>query len=250
MAPPGSHTNSAFVRYSDSYAQSVCQDRTDTTTKNIVDFWHNHVNEFLTKGDLVFARTLKCGSSFYMNLLLENGWKPIRYDEIAWGQQTVFAFIMDPWRRRYAGLAEDLHFFYDQAERDLLMSLNANFLARSIIGEHSIPLNCWFGQDKLDLIDWIPLDADFSGFDLFAKLLQKHEQRIVVDDPYRHQNKSGPEQQALRDQIRKRIESNPDLLRLTYLLLSRDIDLYNRVVNHINPGGNNWDEISWLRSNS
>lgn len=240
--------SSAFERYCDDYAVKNQTMTAEHSQTDLVSFWHNHVNEFLTKDDVVFARTLKCGSSFYMNLLLENGWRPIAWDQIAWGQQPVFGFIMDPWQRRYRGLAEDLFFFYNQQERETLLSLNANFLARSILGEHSIPISSWFGEDKIGLIDWIPVDAEVSSFDLFAKFLLKHNQRITVDDLCRHRNQSSAEQQQLRDIIEQRIQSNQDLLRSTYLLLSQDLALYNAVMSRINLSGNSWDDISWLRS--
>ena len=120
----------------------------------------------LRNGSAVYVRVLKCGSTFFNDNLLDQGWKFTDYYEIDWNSDFVFAHIIDPIVRRHRSMAEYIHmcglahtYLNSESLQNLLNS--CLFLDR-----HSIPYSATFGN-RLYEISWIPLGND-------------HEKNVIV----------------------------------------------------------------------
>jgi hypothetical protein len=75
----------------------------------ISDYWINDSLTVFKKNKLVYVSTLKCGHTFYCQVVKENHWTKINFNDIDWSSDHVFGFIMDPIELHLKGLAEDLN---------------------------------------------------------------------------------------------------------------------------------------------
>jgi hypothetical protein len=137
--------------------------------------------ECCRRNRLVYARTLKCGSEFFWNnLVVEQGWQPIKWENIDWHHDHVFSYVMDPIKRRHKGIAEWLvinhmrdHFFSDQHFRTVINACPS-------LDQHSASLASIYA-DRFDHIDWIPMFEDHSiAIGITDIMFQRHELAAVT----------------------------------------------------------------------
>lgn len=200
--------------------------------------------KFYKKNNLVYIRTHKCASTFYMDVLTHNQWDSISESEVDWHNDHVFGFLLDPVQRYVKGIIEDIYnndtllhstleFYRDHQAQSLLYTL------------HSFPLSLYYGRDVVGKIDWIPLNQSVPSEVLFEKLCEKHA--INIEWP-RHPNlnkaKDNARKRLLTDEFDKILHMNKPLF---WISMRDDIELYRSVLKNINLHGETWDEISWLR---
>lgn len=139
--------------------------------------------------NLVYARTLKCGSEFfYRNFTQTANWQKIKWGEIDWSTDLVFSYIMDPIHRRHKGIAE---FIISVQAKSLLLE-NRQFqevIAQvPCLDEHSACLRDIYGHRLYD-IHWIPLDHNNhkQGQRLTNEFLEEHlHPPILWNDSFTH----------------------------------------------------------------
>jgi hypothetical protein len=210
-------------------------------THNVQDHWIDHNNFLLRKDNLVYASNRKCASTYYHSLLISNGWSYAKFRDISWEQDHVFGFILEPWKRRIKGIAEDLSYY--SVEKFLLSNLGRKFwLDHLTFGPHSVPLTLTWHRYSY-MIDWIPLDGPVSADELLDRLLAKYN--IVLDRSGQHNaNPADDYQKNLYLEIDKIVGNGLSMLQLT---MAADTDLYNSVVSSMDFNNTNWDAISWLK---
>jgi len=131
--------------------------------------------------DLVYVRTLKCGSEFfYRNFMQTAGWQAVQWTDIDWSNDLAFAYVMDPIQRRHKGIAE---FLFINGVDDLVHK-DAAF-ARMIaqvpcLDEHSASMRDIYG-DRVRDIYWIPLSQTdhTQGQRLTDQLLIEHRHGTI-----------------------------------------------------------------------
>jgi hypothetical protein len=170
-----------------------------------------------------------------------NGWQRVKFQDINWNSDQVFGFIMEPWKRRIKGIAEDLSYY--SVEKFLLSNLGRKFwLDHLTFGPHSVPLTLTWHRYSY-MIDWIPLDGPVSADDLLDRLLAKYS--IVLDRNEQHNsNPADDYQKNLYLEIDKIIGNGLSMLQLT---MSADTDLYNSVISSMDFNSAHWDTTSWLK---
>jgi hypothetical protein len=174
--------------------------------------------------------------------LINNGWQADKFINIDWTQDHVFGFIMEPWKRRAKGIAEDLLTGYS-VEQYLLNNLGKKFWEDHLtFGMHSVPISMvWSGYT--DKIDWIPLDIPVDSNTLLKKLLEKYH--IVLDYSVpTEDHKTEKYKQEIYEKITNFLGNGSMTLQL---MMATDVDLYESVAQRINTDGQCWDEISWLK---
>ena len=207
------------------------------------NYWIDQTTSFLKKDHVVYGITLKCASTFYCSLLQNNGWKPAKFSDIDWENDHVFSFIMDPWKRRAKGIAEDLLNGYS-VEQYLLNNLGKKFWEDHLtFGGHSIPITLYW-PGYYDKIDWIPLDAGVDSNRLLDKLLKSHAMTLDYSNTV-ETHVTEEYKQEVYEKIKKMVGNGSSTLQL---MLSSDVDLYNNVLGRINLQGDSWDKISWLKN--
>lgn len=193
---------------------------------------------FYRKEKLVFVSLLKCASTYYGEVFVNNGWQPIDYSTIDWTHDHVFGFIMNPNNRYIKGLAEDV---FDSNTNWSLENLPV-FLDAVVFTYHSLPINMYLNQ-HMEKIDWIPLDSSVPSEELVLKLLAKYNLTLDFNNAaYKHQSES--EKINIYNLLKARIDLNNHVI---YNGLQVDNNLYRQVSSRLNLNGTTWDEISWLK---
>lgn len=153
--------------------------------------------------NLVYARTLKCGSEFFWkNFTITAGWEPVKWSDIDWSKDTVFSYIMDPIQRRHKGIAEYL--FINQALDLLKDPAFCRIIAQApFLDEHSASMRNIYG-DKVDQIEWIPMSQTDHGLSqrLTDQLLEGHNHPLIEWNPefvHTTENYIGSVYRQLRD---------------------------------------------------
>lgn len=198
---------------------------------------------------LVYVATLKCASTFYSTLLLDNGWVRVYFTEIDWERDKVFGFINDPDLRYYKGLVEDVrnldavdHNVAESLESHILASLQ-NFNQHIILfSSHTVPVSIKLGR-FIDKIDWIPISNEFEHHRLFLKLLQQFNLTAEPGenlDPHIADDYKKNHYDIFKNLIDKEGE-------LYKIFTADDRNLFHLVCSKINPNGASWQEISWLK---
>jgi hypothetical protein len=193
---------------------------------------------FYRKQNLVFVSLLKCASTYYGEVFVNNGWQHIAYNTIDWAADHVFGFIMNPTDRYLKGLAEDV---VDPGT--CWNSENLPLFGDStVLTYHSLPINSYLSE-HIKKIDWIPLDTSVPSEELVLKLLQQYNLTLHFDDTInKHQSNAG------KTKIYNLLKSNFDLNNhVIHAVLQKDNDLYSQVCNNINLNGKTWKDISWLK---
>lgn len=207
------------------------------------DVWMEKTNVLLRKDNLVFAVVLKNASSWAKTVLRLNGFSEIKISQVNWEKDHVFGFIQEPWRRRAKGIVEDLVSFYS-VEQYLLNNLGKKFWTEHLtFGPHSVPLSLvWHGH--CEKIDWIPMDhPDVDLVKMMDKIFQHHGMTFVPGTKI-DKHRSDPYKKELFEKMQHIIGYGSGTL---YLMLARDTDLYQSVMQGFNPKGETWAEISWLK---
>jgi hypothetical protein len=193
---------------------------------------------FYRKQNLVFVSLLKCASTYYGKVFVDNGWLAIDYNAINWTVDHVFGFIMNPNERYLKGLAEDVVDLNTCWTVENLPIFNDSI----VFTYHSLPINSYLNQHMQE-IDWIPFDRSVTSEELVLKLLAKYNLDLQFDHTtYKHQ--SATEKINIYNLLKSRINLNNHVV---YNGLQADNDLYRQVCNNINLNGKTWEEISWLK---
>lgn len=215
--------------------------------QNIFDTLNPHC--FRKPGSyLVYVATLKCASTYYTTLLLDNGWDRIYFTEIDWQKDHVFGFINDPDQRYYKGITEDVNNVaaVDSLEAESLEShIKKTFQDFSphllLFSLHTIPINIKLGK-YFDKIDWIPIFNDFPHHQIFLKLLNYHNLTVEPGENLDPNSASEYKKNQYLN-FKNCINYEMDLYKI---FTEGDRELFHSVCNRINPNGKSWQEISWL----
>jgi hypothetical protein len=201
---------------------------------------------YYRRGRLVYAPVFKAASSYYTNLLEHNGWESILYTDVNWDHDHVFGFIMDPIKRYFKGLAQDLsgnivngeEFIEANEER---IVTDTHFLLYSY---HTLPISTTHA-DHYYYIDWIPLDSDTHATVYLEQLLEQHDIKLNIPEKL-HYHPSTDKKVELYEWTRNLWRDNNLLL---LHLLKDDIELYNKVMKRFTPlrRPGDWNKTSWLR---
>ncbi len=193
---------------------------------------------------LVYVGTLKCASTFYSTLLMDNGWKQIGWDEIDWQQDHVFGFILDPIRRWFKGIQEDIQSQESRSFAHTAYQVIENYWSHSfLVTNHTLPITTALGQHAWQ-VDWIPLIDRDSNLPQLQKLCHTYNVSVIPGsntDPH----VSHPSKLREQEQIERSFNKGNVMWEL---FLQSDIDLYNSVCNNFNPLGQTWDQTSWLNN--
>jgi len=209
-------------------------------------FWLKEFEIYRYK-NLVYLRTFKCGSSYYLKIFNNAGWSKSSADNIDWDQDHVFSFIMDPYERRLKGLTEFIFSYKQQALLDFEKDFWGNVLYLDV---HSMPYNISYGK-YIDRIDWIPIDCQNFAPDLaknmLSSLLSWHNTHCEFLPNREH--KSTQEKLKIYETVKTKTEQGNFAM---HLGLEDDVDLYRRVCAGISPGCLNnpektWKDVSWLK---
>jgi hypothetical protein len=125
--------------------------------------WHDAQNisvDCCRHNNLVYARTLKCGSEFFYRNFTENFyWKPIKFSEIDWHNDTVFSYVMDPIKRRHKGIGE----FVVATGTGYLLQHHTGFVKTiatvPYLDDHSASLHNIY-REFVNKINWLLIDDD------------------------------------------------------------------------------------------
>ena len=137
--------------------------------------------------NLVYIGNFKVASTYFLHWLGMHGWKEIHMTDIDWNVDHVFSHIMDPLVRRHKGMAEFLNMFGldDKLTNDSSLFY---FLQAPYLDFHACPMSIMF-KDKVDAIDWIPIDVESIDYIALTKcLLDKHQVDIKFDNEKIHQS--------------------------------------------------------------
>ena len=208
-------------------------------------------NQWLSEFDtyrhknLVYLRTLKCGSTYYANAFKNVGWIKSTADTINWDTDHVFSFIMDPYERRLKGLTE---FVFANRQLDLLQFDKIFWGGVLYLDMHAIPYNISYGK-YIDKIDWIPIDC--KNFDkdiavtMLKSLLAKYE--LHYEFPLAKEHESSEDKLKIYQLIKEKTSNGNYAI---HIGLESDINLYHRVCTKISPWlltTDPWPSISWLK---
>jgi hypothetical protein len=204
-------------------------------------------------GNLVYFKSLKCASTFYLNLFDTHlNWQKIGTNDINWATDRVFSHIRNPINKRNSGMAEYFTTYVRPAElRARVAALLDDDGLVKVVGQspyydpHNLSFHDMLG-DYAELVDWIPIDVDVDHVSMTMKLLSENGIKLtgmeLTNLSDKEKNISTGNKKKICDQLTK-----VDLTPLIKKYLDYDFILYNHVVDFFNPSGNNWDEISWLK---
>ena len=191
--------------------------------------------------NLVYLRTLKCASTYYSRLLINNGWIQESGDRIDWNADHVFSFIMNPFERRLKGLTE---FVCVNQLYNLLTNTNEKFWSNILyLDIHSLPYTLSY-KDYLDKIDWIPIDQSYSCEDLFEKLMHDYGISINYKGAARWKKSSSLEQLEIYNTIK---QLGGICSAHTFNIIEENNRFYTRVIENIQHK-DSWEKCSWLQS--
>lgn len=209
---------------------------------------HRHYIQALSCGPVVYLRTLKCGSTFFYNNLVDWGWEEINFKDINWQTQIVFSHVMEPLRRRHKAIAE---YIFMTGTWDLLRDdpKFQQFVQRvPLLDAHSVSYHDYYGQLSW-LIDWIPLSEDHAeNTELTQRLLNYGAGMRTFNWNLDHAH---PGHSIKKEIENKLIElwSQPQNQPREYVdfYLERDQLLYQTVMQKFNKNADTWPRTSWLR---
>ena len=192
---------------------------------------------------LVYIATYKCASTYYKTLLLDNGWDRIEFSTIDWNNDKVFSFIADPHMRYYKGIVQDSLNVEDSSLNEKLLNLIKEHKQDVLIlTDHSLPIMFRI-KDYAHKIDWIPIFDGFPHHSIFLKLLYKFglsaEPGENLDAHIANDSKK-----ELYNEFKNALGEGSDLYKIA---MAGNLDLFANVKSKINPSGNTWEEISWLK---
>lgn len=207
-------------------------------------------NVIYRKGPLVYIPTLKNACSYYRSVCLHNYWDQIEWKDIDWDHDHVFSFISDPITRYFKGLAQDVFNIYFEEDKQVFYEI-LKYSTRKfqdstlVLTLHSLPLYTIY-NDYVNKIDWIPLIQDSDRY--FKILCDNYNISIDLNLESADENKSTPQQINFYKELYQNISNFDDNI-FYNLLLCKDVELFNNVVEKFNLQGKTWEEISWIRKN-
>jgi len=190
------------------------------------------------KNNLIYVAIPKCGSTYYVSLLLENGWDQIPITQIDWTNDHVVAFIRDVKERYITGLIEDLYQTQyptePNPELEYIIYQNLKYIVNKypkeffLLSWHTVPITQKLG-DLVDLIDWIPIAPNFDHNKIFFNLCERFQCPILITeseniDPHHSHEFKKYYQNDLMQSLPEQTPENTWLFRLLY---SGDIEIYN-----------------------
>lgn len=201
--------------------------------------------------NFVYVRNFKCASTFfYWNFVKQNGWQEISWHDIDWGNNHVFGHILDPVERRHKSVAEKIH-MHGMSQLFLENKNLQECLAHlCLFDTHTESYDQRYGQ-QCNQIDWIPLNRSHDDvIALTEKLLSRsyawNMSWVHWGDNSKISNRPG-------DNLKKQVEfclksqwvsiAHPEWLQL---YMSKDVELYNKVVEKFNDQAKTWSNTSWL----
>ena len=202
--------------------------------------------ECLRWNNLVYLRTLKCGSEFfYRNFQEVAGWKKIRWQDINWDTDHVFSYIMDPIRRRHKGIAEFL--IHHRLVNALFDNPDFAKLIKHVpfLDEHSAGMHTIYGN-YVDKIDWIILSKDRNQGVKYTNLLLEHYNHPPINWNSEFVHTTDEYMKDIFDRLEQLWQSSDNELAVRNYY-EREIRLLDQVNTRFNYAGKTWDQISWLR---
>jgi hypothetical protein len=141
------------------------------------------------KNNLVYVATYKCGSTYFVSLLIVNGWERITFEEINWERNYVVAFIRDVKERYINGIIEDLAQTQTIEEpksepiekiysdlKQLTKNYSNHFFLMSF---HTVPITHAL-KNFVDKIHWIPIAENFDHNKVFFEICKKFDCPIEI----------------------------------------------------------------------
>lgn len=190
-----------------------------------------HINACRWK-NLVYARTLKCGSEFfYKNFTITAGWTPIQWQDIEWNNDIVFSYIMDPIIRRNKGVSE---YLLSIGAEDLI--LNNAIFGQAIsqtpcFDEHSACLRDLYGNHLND-IQWILMDNNNHALsvDITDQLLEQHS-HLPIKWQYHYTHTTANYLDKVYNKVVDLWNTDPVIQQIALFYFKEDIELYTKVKN-------------------
>jgi len=175
---------------------------------------------------IVYAPMPKCASSYYKRLMVHNGWHPILFNDIDWGNDHVFSFISDPYKRHVKGLVEDILALGIEKILDSTMGRQFWALAPTL-GIHSMGITQLY-QSVYQQINWIPLDIPgVDDEEIVNKLFEQYQ--ISWQWTKGYDNQSDDYQRALYNKIYSLFDGpGHDWYNIVH---REDVCLYNNIKN-------------------
>ena len=210
---------------------------------------HRHYIQALSCGPMVYLRTLKCGSTFFYNNLVDWGWEEINFCDIKWQTQIVFSHIMEPVRRRHKAIAE---YIFMTNTWDLLFDNPKiqQFIQRvPLLDSHSVSYHDYYGQLSW-LIDWIPLSTDHEENTALTERLLNYGAGTAT---FKWNADHAHPGHAIKKQIENKLielwgQDQTEPKEYVDFYLERDQLLYQTVTQQFDKDGGTWPKTSWLRN--
>lgn len=218
---------------------------------------NNHISDYAVrnfttfayrKNGLVYLPSLKSACTYYYTLCLANGFERIYFQQIEWDKDHVVGFIMEPIKRYFKGVIEDIFQSDSDEYQNLIFTLieKYNGLCFPMSG-HCMPISITL-KDYAYKVDWIPLYEDhIPSHKLFKKLCREYDIEIIDAGENIDSHESNYYKTAMFEKIYKFKDNFNDSFSAWFLNIAEDLDLYYNVVAKINPNGEKWKDISWLR---
>lgn len=199
------------------------------------------------KNNLVYVPSMKAASTYYVTLCVANDFERIPFETIDWEHNHVVGFIMEPIKRYFKGLVEDIIQCEDTSYYDIVYKMLDQFNSFSFpVSGHCMPITRILSNYAY-LIDWIPLyEPNIPSHELFLKLCQHHD--IIIDDkdPTIDPHHSSPYKMDFFNKIYQLADKFSDNNSAWFMNIAEDLELYYNVVAKINPSKQSWKDISWL----
>jgi hypothetical protein len=200
--------------------------------------WLNAVNQIWRQDNLVYVNHPKCASWYFFGTFQRNQWQSGTFEDIRWGQDQVFGFIMDPVTKYLKGITQDFWDWYPDRSEEMLSHLGIWIKHQAFVGWHNMPLSMRLHKYMYQ-VHWFPLDLpDIKAMDLVQGFLQHHGQSVTFEGGDTHV--SNPAQIEIYNRVKEKFG---DLSATTKQLLAKDIDLYKQVCACIDARGQDWKEI-------
>lgn len=189
---------------------------------------------------LVYIATLKCASTYYSTLLLDNGWERIYFTDIDWQRDQVFSFINDPDLRYHKGLSEDvLNAESEELESHILQTLSKFDQHLGLFSFHTLPITIKL-QGYIDKIFWIPIFDGSPHHEIFLELLKSYN---LTAEPGENldPNMANEKKKTYYNKIQSATNLDRDLYKI---FTAGNKDLFKKVCSKLNSNNSSWQEIS------
>lgn len=133
---------------------------------------------------LVYIPIDKTGSTYFKELLTQNGFERLENFTVDHNKHHTFGFILDPKIRYHKGIAEDLNDIHSDYPDEIIKILSDERC--QIITDHCAPIipNYVCDMSHAMNIDWIPLDKNSERY--LSKLFEFHGLTLKVYEGIYH----------------------------------------------------------------